>query len=231
MRPRSVEVLVDEQIRRWEYLRTHPIKGTPSPPPPAVVVVSRELGAGGSSVARLVADALEFRLWDRDIVHAIAEKSGVREALLASLDEHARGMLGGVVATLRGADEAITAYAQRLAEVVRTIAHHGSAVIVGRGAQFLVDPHHALRVHVIAPRDVRVERTAQRRGISLEQAEREVALSDRARKKFLKQHFGEDGGEPLHYDVIVNTVAVSIEAAAAGIIAAYRARRPPHTEV
>jgi cytidylate kinase len=222
--PRSIESLVNAQIGRWELERTRRAQVEPVVEPPAVIVIAREVGAGGGAVARLVGDTLGFRVWDQEIVHTIADKSGLRESLLASLDEHATSALAELLATLRRRDEAMSAYTQRLAEVVHAIARHGAAVLVGRGSQFLVDAKRALRVRVIAPRDLRAARFAAAKKMSVEEAARELVRADRDREVFVRKHFAEDVNAPLHYDLVVNTAEFSLGAARDVVVAAYQGR-------
>ena len=134
---KNVEDVVDSQIRRWQSERkakAEEKKSQAATQP--VITVSREFGARGAEIGREVARALGFGIWDHEIVHAIAEKSGAREALLDTLDEHARGAMEELLATLRGQDDEALAYAKQLGGVIRSVAHHGAAVVVGRGGQF-----------------------------------------------------------------------------------------------
>jgi cytidylate kinase len=222
---RSVAELVDAQVRAWEIesKRPPPIAAAPRPRPPCVTI-ARELGAGGGEIGIVLADALGFRVWDREIVHSIAEESGLRESLLATLDEHDRSSLGEFLATLSGRDEVAFAYASRLGAVLRTVAKHGKAVLIGRGAQVLVPRERALHLRVIAPLELRVKAVSARLDIDEAAAEDLVTRTDRDRRTFHMRHFGIDVADPSLYDVVINRSALSIAGAATIAAAAYHER-------
>ena len=71
----------------------------------AVPTVSRQQGSGGSPVARPVANELGFRLLDRELVDAVAERAGVRSETARFLDERAHGWAYGLIYSIQGAAE------------------------------------------------------------------------------------------------------------------------------
>ena len=159
---------------------------------------------------------------------AIAEQTGLEKTLLATLDEKARSLVEDFIAeTLVGKGGAAADYVNHLARVVRALSRHGGAVIVGRGSQFVVDPDTALRVRVVCPREQRIAGYAQRGGLDLKQAEREVARGDRERAAFLRRYHEKDPGHPSHYDLVVSTGRMGVDAVAVVIVAAMRARFGP----
>src|SRR3974390_1360458 len=54
------------------------------------LLISREKGAGGSAVARLVGQRLGWQVFDKEIVEAIAKAAHVRRELIEGLDERDR---------------------------------------------------------------------------------------------------------------------------------------------
>ncbi len=222
--PRAIHAIVDEQVRRWNAERLSRAKDVPPRHWP-VVVVSRQYGAQGAALARLVADGLSFPLWDREILHEIAQHSGALETLFASLDEHRRH---GVIETISGLGPgphvSASGYRVALLRVLHTLGAHGGAVIVGRGAQFVLGPDHALRVRAVAPLEERVRGLARRRGLSELEARQDVATIETERRNFIRDLFGRDDDEPAAYDLVVNTATVPLARAAALVLEAYRAR-------
>ena len=113
---------------------------------------------------------------------------------------------------------------RQMFRIIRTIASHGDAVIVGRGAPFLVPRDEALRVRVVAPIELRVERMGKTEELSSRDADKFVRRTDREREAFYRHHFGVDCADPMHYDVVINSGDMSIEAAADIVVTAYRGR-------
>ena len=219
--PRGVEALVDEQVRRWELARRERKQEETWP----VVTVSREFGSLGAGIARRVAERTGFAFWDQEVVHAIAQQTGASEKLAASLDEHARGVFDDLIAsTLYGAKGTTDEYMRQLARVLHALGAHGGAVIVGRGAQFVLPSEAVLRVRVVCPLDKRIAGYAQREGLEQKEAERKVRQVEQDRRNFIQQRFGRDVTDPTHYDVVVNAGTLPLDGAAELIVGAYRSK-------
>jgi cytidylate kinase len=228
MTARHIESIIASQVQRWELAQRQRAAMAPEVVlPTPVITVSREFGARGAAVARGLAEQLSFQLWDKALVHAIAESSGVTDQLVASLDEQARGILAEFVASFKvGEQEAALDYAQSLGWVVGTLARHGAAVIVGRGAQYLVDRERALRVRIVESMDKRAPDYAKRHGVDREEAERTITRAENERLNFCRKHFGEDATDAKHYDLVINRDTLSRKATIAIIVAAYRTKFP-----
>lgn len=192
---------------------------------PRIVTLSREFGAGGARIAGRVAAELGFQLWDQELVSQIARRADVDPQLVRDIDESSRELFERVLsASLPGARMASSKYRRLLTRTVEELAERGGAVIVGRGANFLVPAEKALRVRVVCPLKRRVDRYAQASQVDAETAERFVINKDRERDRFVQRLSGEDGADALHYDLVVNTADLSDHSAAQLIISAYHAR-------
>jgi cytidylate kinase len=85
-------------------------------------------------------------------------------------------------------------------------ASRGNVVIVGRGAQVVLhDLPGVLCVHVVAPREVRIERVEKRLACSREEAEHYLDKYDRERANVIKAVFGRDPDDWSLYDLVFNT--------------------------
>ncbi len=201
-----------------------------------VVTVGREYGSGGAAVAAALAQRIGFRLLDRDLIQRIAEVAQVETGVAERLDEHVDSLADRVARALRfGPFEAISPVAgetildaQRLqtlsAVVVEEAARGGDCVIVGRGAQCLLQGRPGVfHVFVYAPRDERIRRLRQRLG---PQADVEAMMEqvDHERAIYVKQHFGCNRLDPHLYHLMVNA-ALGEPAAVSAILAALEARR------
>ena len=222
--PRDAQKLVDDQVLRWEQGEKKRAGGEASEPWP-LVTVSREFGALGTATGERAAQKLGFSFWDQEIVHAIAEQTGIQEALLASLDEQSRTRIEDFIAeSIFGAGTTVAKYVRQVIRVVRTLERHGGAVVIGRGAQFILAPESALRVRVVCPYEQRVAGFAKREGLSESEAERKLARVERERQTFIQRHYDHNVGDPIHYDLMVNTENLVPDQAADVLVAAYRSK-------
>jgi cytidylate kinase len=220
---RSIEALVEHQIRRWELAR----RSSVSDPPLPCLALSRPLGAGAAELGRRVADQLAFPFFNKEIVEWVARRTRHREQLVAGVDEQIRNAIDRLV-TDGFARERFTEsdYLRELVRIMAILGERGGAVIMGRGAQFILRPERTLRVLVVAPRAERVERLRKRESVSAAEAEELVRRSDASRTEFLRYHFHRDPNVPGDYDLCVNTGSLAVEGAANLVVAAYHERFP-----
>jgi cytidylate kinase len=184
------------------------------------LLISREKGAGGSAVGHLAGERLGWQVFDNEIVDAIAEKAHVRRELVESLDERDRVTIHDAVERLLHPQSIGTSgYLANLHEILLTLGHQGNVVIVGRGAQFVLPHQFGLRVRLVAPIDLRVQRVASRDNLSLKAARAAVESSDRERATLAHRQFGQDVLNPLSQDLTINTVELTVEAAMEVILA------------
>ena len=115
-------------------------------------------------------------------------------------------------------------YLRHLVRTVRSIGEAGGAVLLGRGAPYILPRERTLRVLVVAPKEARIESLAKARDLSPAEAAVELAREDDERRRFLGYHFRVDPDDPTAYDLCVNTSLLPREAACAAVVAAHRCR-------
>ena len=185
------------------------------------VIISREKGAGGNTIARLVGKRLGWQVFNDEIVDEIAQKAHVRRQLIESLDERDRETIQDVIDQLLNPGEIGTAdYLIYLKQVVLTLGHQGDVVVVGHGARFILPNQFGLCVRMVAPIETRIRRIADKAHLSLAAARVEVEKTDHERVKAIHRHFGHNVTDPLSHDLLINTAAMSVEAAAGVVVTA-----------
>jgi cytidylate kinase len=213
LRHRSIGELVEEQVRRSELGRWRNETGDRLRPGP-VVTISRSLGSGARLIARRLADELGYSLWDRELLDAMAHQAQVSLPVVESYDEKPSSFLGGLVHVALD-DHAFTdfSYPEALARVTAEVAQHGYAIILGRGAGFLLPE--ALTVRIDASPAHRIRNLVRHEGLSPEAATARIARSDRERRDFLRTVFGHDRVAQASYDLSLWMDRTSIEDAVA----------------
>ena len=217
----TYRLLADRQMRRWEL--QHRI-GAPARPLPCVAI-SRLPGAGGAEVGRRVAEALDYGFFGRETVDEMGRGLGVEDWLMNGLDEHVRNAIDRFVLdffTHRRFTE--SDYLRHVTRAIATLGRRGSAVIVGRGAAFILSAEEALRVLLVAPRPARIERYAEVKEVSAEQAEHMIERAEEQRGEFLQAQFGVRQDDPILYDLMINTARFGFDNSATLILEALRSR-------
>lgn len=215
---RSIQKIIEEQMRRWQLMRAQKPGEEPGMP---VITISREPGSGGRIVAKRLAEKLELDVFHQEVLHEMAKSAEVSAQLLETLDEKGLSVLEDWISSLvydrhLWPDQ----YLYHLMKVIGTIGKHGRAVIVGRGANFILPPDNRFRIRVVAPQKLRIQRVAENFSISEDEAERRVIRTESDRRAFIRKYFNADIADPINYDLVINTGTLSIDNAADIIIAA-----------
>lgn len=218
-------------LARWLFGRRGD-RHEPSPPLAPVarfrnVCISREAGAGGGTIGRLVGRRLGWKVFDHEILEVIAQRMEVATDEVRVYDELAPSVVQDWILPLREEHYAPQeAYLDHLAKLVEAIGRAGESVIVGRGANFLLPREEILAVRVIAPLKARAIRLSERMGVSLRTARRAAKDLDRRRLHFDRTMHRADSADPHNYDLVLNSDSLGLEIAAELIIRAIEAGLP-----
>jgi cytidylate kinase len=159
----------------------------PSQPGP-VVTVSRQAGCRGESISERVAAELGFHLYTWEIVEQIAKDEHVSVQVVSTLDEKARTELEDWLTGFQGTHNISEYdYLRDLKRVTFAIAAHGSAIIVGRGASFLLPPEKRIALLFVSPLEARVRNVMEDRGLSEKHAREHIVKVDAEHHQFAKK--------------------------------------------
>jgi cytidylate kinase len=215
---RRIDSIVAHQLSCWEGAARRIEPGR-------CVAIANLPGAGGEEVGRRGAAALGYGCFAREIVDEIARARGVGQELLRGVDERVRSAIDRYLTdSFHERRFTESDYLKEVARLVTTLAQRGMAVIVGRGAAFIVAPGAALRVLVSAPFEFRLGRFALEHELPRETAAPRLRDEDARRFEFVRHHFDVRLDDPLAYDLTVNTETLGLDAAAAGVVDAFRRR-------
>ena len=210
---RSIEQIIEDQMRKWQMAKQEIGDQEKILP---VITVSREPGSGGRILSQTLARRYDLDMFHQEVLHEMAASTKVSTTILHSLDERGLSVLeDSISAMVHERHLWPDRYLQHLMKVVGTIGEHGNAVIVGRGANFIIPPQGRLRIRVTAPMDVRIARVANDYGATREDAQRRIIRTESNRRAFIRKYFNADISDPKNYDLIINTELLSIDTAVA----------------
>jgi cytidylate kinase len=203
-----------------------------------VITVARQFGAGGSSIARIVAERLGTEIIDQSLIADIARRLGEPEDRVRAEDEHAAGgLLGGlldVLSPLAGGFgmaweppypdprfDPRRVVVNLTEEVIREAARRGNVVIVGRGGAFvLADVPGALHIFLRAAEPVRLTAAMERFHLDEPAARKRLRETDANRAAYMCQLYGRDWQDASHYHLTIDTGMLGYEGAADLIVVA-----------
>jgi cytidylate kinase len=174
-----------------------------------VIALTHEMGSLAKDIAMRLADTAKLSI----MRHEIEENVAGRMHVPASVVRRVREGKAGLVERLSTDRQQFAIYT---AEEVYALAERGNVILRGWGATMLLRPvSHVLRVRVTRPFEQRVHWVMDSLGTDdREFAESEVRRSDAAHATRMHATFGVTWGDPLLYDLVVNTERLSIDSAA-----------------
>lgn len=211
----------------------------------AVVTITRLYGAGGEDVGKALAARLGWNLLDRRIIDEVAARLQLPDSEVEERDERPSSFLDQLLLALGSSSIEFAAAGDvpawtppfagqgldtrqavvRLTQEVIREAARGDAVIVGRGAAYILRDHpQALHAFLIAPTDFRVQVVMERTGLAEDEARRRLKETDANRAAAIRQLYGHDWAGPSHYDLVLNTGRLGFDLAADLVVAAARAK-------
>lgn len=171
----------------------------------SLIVISREMGSGGTQIGKAVAERLGHRFIDREVILEAARRYDLQEEELTRLEESKPTFWERF-------NKDRERYLAFLRAALYGFAVQDNTVIAGRAAPLLLkEVTHALRVRITAPLAIRAARVAEEEGITLTQAEAKVKRYDAESAARLTWLFDTDCTSPLHYDVVLNTECGTLE--------------------
>ncbi len=194
------------------------------------VTVSRQPGSLGADIVQELGGLLHWHVYDREILESIALSANVRQRLAEQLDERAQNLVHETVQRFlrmaEGGSFGIQEYYDGLLRTLAGLAAKGEAILVGRGANFVLRGHeNGLHVRITASEEVRVDRLFRRWDVPVAEALRRMREIDLVRSSFIRSHFKHDIGDPSYYDLVLNTDHLAPRQAVGIIIGAMLAER------
>ena len=178
-----------------------------------VIALTQEMGSLAKDVSLLVAQQGGLSVMRHEVLEGVAGGMHVSSSVIHRLREGKAG-LRERLAVDRDRMAVLTA------KEVFALADKGNVVLRGWGATCLLRPvPHVVRVRVTRSFDKRVAWLMENLGTDDEDfARAEVRRSDEAHASRMQALFGVTWGDPLLYDLVLNTDRVSVESCAAQIL-------------
>lgn len=181
-----------------------------------VITISRQYGSGGKEIAEIVAKKMGVRCYDRQILYLAAENMGETEIDADTIIREAYQRPDFKLGSLgEYGFEAIPYYNKKFREqarMIRKIAEKENAVFLGRCADAVLNGvQEYYSFFIYADEEFRRQRAKTHyEQKSLKDMERE----DKTRERYYNYYTGKKWGDPLNYDLMINTSKITLEKAA-----------------
>ena len=181
-----------------------------------IINIGRQFGAGGLIVAHELGKRLGIPVYDKELITKAAQDSGFSVEFFEQSDEKKRlfSLSSIFVNTFSDTENYMSdrGLFKLQSQTIRSIAEQGSAVIVGRCADYILrDMECTLNVFLTSPMEVRIARIAEDRGISNEEAEHIITGADRKRAEYYNYYTFGDWGVASTYDLCIDSSMLGLE--------------------
>lgn len=174
--------------------------------PGPIITISRMHGSGGKEIGRLLAKRLGIPFYYKEVVALAAKQTGMSEEFIDNIEDNQDAFYDLYLSTTI-VQNAITAQYK----VLNRIADNGSAVIVGRAADYVLSNRQELiSIYIYADEEYRIKRISEIYGDSYEEAKKYLAKSDYARADYYESIAGKKWGDFENYDLCIDS-SIGIE--------------------
>lgn len=186
-----------------------------------IISIGRECGSGGLEIGQKLADHYNIKLYDRNILDILAEKSNEDVEKLAELEEKVSGHFLSFIKNGFSSDEhmmmsKLTKSDQlflREKALIQHLADNESFIIVGRGANAIIpDAPNVLKLYIYASKDFKLPRVKEHYQIeSDKEALKTMERVDKARKEYFEYYTEMTWGSSDGHDFMINSSVLGID--------------------
>ncbi len=192
----------------------------------AVITISRQFGAGGITLGKMVAKKFGYTFADTEIIKMVAEMANVSTHFVETVEKEAGGKFSKIITRLVSKpllervlkdehgyiDEEI--YLDYLVLIIAQMADDGDVVILGRGSQYILNDHQdAYHILLINTFENRVKFMQTNYELSKSRAVQVVKSEDKRRFNLYHKLGKTDYDHPDLYHLVLNMGRVSLDKA------------------
>ena len=189
-----------------------------------VITINRELGSGGRTVGRKLAEKLNVPFYDKALINELKKKFNLDteqiEKLKSGKSDWWREFINSALYLGQGMNELW--YYQRMTgkegylvtssdmfeqdkEILTRVAEEESCIVAGRSgfSVFANHPNH-LSILIQAPLEHRIQRIMTKQELTREEAEKIIKKVDEMRENYVKKYSGTSRYDTRNYDLVIN---------------------------
>ena len=191
---------------------------------PFVITISREVGSGGRTIGRKLAEKLGVRFSDKELIDSLQAKLNLSPKSIEELKGKKKRWMDDFIQMVapvpmsnllvNGDSDYISEYNTSLnvndvfeaeKEILKGIADEGSCVIAGRSGFFVLkDRPNTVDVLITASRENRIARIMSKQGLSREKAQDVIETVDNARDNYVLRYTGQSRYDARNYHIVLN---------------------------
>ena len=185
-----------------------------------IISVGRQLGSGGRTIAKMLAEEFGCTFYDREVLELAAKESGFSPEFFEKNDER-KGFLDQIfhmhVPFISDSSFYDNGLSQenlfRLqSDAIRKAATESPCVFVGRCADYVLREHrNMVTVFVTADIDERIKNVCHRLNCSPDEARKLIESREDTRSSYYNYYTGKRWGDSSSYDLCINSSVLGLE--------------------
>lgn len=184
-----------------------------------IITISREFGSGGKELGKKLAETLGMDFYDGEIIDILAKETGMDANFIKTMDEsiinnYTFKFANSFVQYSNAQSSKIDLLVHQQ-KVIKEIAKKGNCIIVGRGADVILQEFNPLRLFVYANLESKLKRCLENRNeeekLNEKQMVKKIKRIDKSRKKYYDILSNQSWGIKENYDLCINTSNIIIE--------------------
>ena len=204
---------------------------------PFVITISREVGSGGRTIGRKLAEKLGVRFSDKDLIAALQKKLNLTADSIEELKGKKKRWLDDFIQMVApvpmsgmlvdGDSDYISEYNLSLSvndvfeaerEILNGIADEGSCVIAGRSGFFVLKGRPNKVDVLITALENRIARIMSKQNLTREKAIEVIESVDKARDNYVLRYTGQSRYDARNYHIVLNMDYITEDQAVAMIL-------------
>lgn len=179
-----------------------------------VITINRQFGTNGRQIASALAEKLQVKLIDKQILTSLCEKLEVSEEEVREVEVKKKTWWQQVMYYYRNTPTPSIPVLSELTsdqlykaqvEIMKSLAEEESCVVVGRcGFDVFKNHPNAISIFLFSDLEDRVAKVREMYGLSEEEALKRIKEVDEARESFTREHTGRYRNDATNYDVCIN---------------------------
>ena len=185
-----------------------------------VITINRELGSGGRTVGRKLAEKLGVDFYDKAVIKGLEEKYHLTVEEIEKLKGRNHGWWADFKRQMKGGPDMVNYYIPKAGdeqklldtdavfatetEILNGIAAEESCVVAGRSGFFVFRNHpNHMSVLIQASMPFRVERVSRKQNMTEDEARKTIEKVDRMRENYVKKYAKTSRYDTRNYDLVI----------------------------
>lgn len=187
-----------------------------------VITINRELGSGGRTVGRKLAEKLGVDFYDKAVIKGLQEKFHLTAEEIEKLKGRKQGWWADFKRQISGGADMVNYYIPKIGnepelldtdevfqaetEILNGIAAEESCIVAGRSGFYVLRNHpNHLSIFIQASMPFRIQRVASKQNMTEDEARKTIEKVDEMRENYVKKYAKTSRYDTRNYDLVITS--------------------------